>query len=115
MVFVIVSIIVTAIGGIYTLLKIVREIKKAHKIDNDNLLQEAKELDDVVKNKLESRMKLLESQLTNLEHSVAKDLINIKDNHAIELKNLSERIELLRTDLNLQHSQIINLLTKLIN
>jgi len=57
----------------------------------------------------------LESQLTNLEHSVAKDLINIKDNHAIELKNLSERIELLRTDLNLQHSQIINLLTKLIN
>jgi hypothetical protein len=107
--------VLSAIGGFtYSILKIIKESKKTKKIQADRIIEECKELDLVVKNNLESRIDLLEHQLHNLEANVAKDLTNLKENHTIELKNLSERIELLRADLTSQHSQIVSLLMKMI-
>jgi hypothetical protein len=114
-VLVIAGIITTVIGGIYSLIKINRELKKIKSLESLQIIEEAEKLDHILKEKMETRINLLEIQLQNLEASINKDLENIKDNHAIELKNLSERIELLRDDLHNQHSQILSLLTKLVN
>jgi hypothetical protein len=108
--------IASGIGGLWYLgLKIVREGRKAKKIEANRIIEECKALDLVMKSNLEAKIDMLESQIHTLEISVAKDLTNLKDNHAIELKNLSERVELLRSDLTTQHSQIITLLMKMVN
>lgn len=113
-VFIVVSIIATAAGALYTVIKIIAEIKKSHKADTEKLLQEAKELDNIIKSKLETKISLLEIEVNNLRESVKKDLFNLKENHSVELKNLSEKIENLRNDLQQQHAGILSLLTKLI-
>lgn len=105
----------TTVGGaVYYIQKIVKGIHKSKKDEIEKIINECKELDQIVKNKLETKISVLEMQLENLKIDVNKDLSSLKDAHAIELKNLGERIELLREDLQTQHSQIINLLTKLI-
>jgi hypothetical protein len=106
----------SGIGGLWYLgLKIVREVRKAKKAEANRIIEECKELDLVVKSKLEAKINMLESQMQNLKSSVEKDLTSLKDNHAIELKNLSERVEQLRSDLATHNSQIIALLMKMAN
>lgn len=108
------GVITTVAGAFYAILKILRELRKSKEKDIEKIINECKELDQIVKGKLESKISVLEAQLQNLRSEVNKDLSNLKDNHAIELKNLGERIEALRVDLTTQHSQIIGLLAKLI-
>jgi putative protein kinase ArgK-like GTPase of G3E family len=103
------------VGFLAAIAKVIKETKKAKKEEANRIIEECKELDLVVKDKLEAKISVLENKIHALESDVAKDFDNLKETHAIELKNLSERIELLRLDLNTQHSQIIGLLTKLIN
>lgn len=108
--------IISALGGIvYTAQKIVKELKKAKEASSQKILNQAKAHADEVKLKLESEIANLESQLHNLKVNVEKDLSNLKENHTIELKNLSERVELLRNDLQIQTTQILNLLGQLVN
>lgn len=105
----------SGIGGLWYLgLKIVREVRKAKKHEADRIIQECKELDLVVKNKLEAKIDMLESQINNLEFNMSKDLSNMKENYTLELSNLSERIQVLRSDLQSQHIQILELLTQLV-
>jgi cell division septum initiation protein DivIVA len=107
---------ITAVGGaLLTIAKIVKDLKRHRKSENERILSEAKEHDQQLKEKLEAKINLLEVELRNLEHNVSKDLSNLKDNHTIELKNLSTRIESLREDLNSHHSQILQLLMKLVD
>jgi hypothetical protein len=42
-------------------------------------------------------------------------LSNIKDTHALELKNLGDKIEALRNDLQNQHAGVLQLLTRLVD
>jgi hypothetical protein len=106
--------ITTLAGAAYAVLKVLRELKKVKKAETDRLIEECKELDSILRGKLEVRINILETQLHGLEASVNKDISNLKENHTLELKNLSDRIENLRDDLRGQHSQILNLLTKLV-
>jgi hypothetical protein len=102
-------------GAWYSVLKILRELHKAKKIETDKIIEECKELDLILKSKLESKINLLEAQLHNLEFNVSKDLSNIKDTHALELKNLGDKIEALRNDLQNQHAGVLQLLTRLVD
>lgn len=99
----------------YSVQKIIREYRKIQKSKSEKILEEAQEYDKLIKEKLESKINILELEIHNLRDNVSKDLSSIKDSHALELKNLSDRIEMLRDDLRNQHSQLLSVLTKLVN
>lgn len=102
------------LGTWYGILKIFREIKKAKKTHAEDILARAEEKTKEIEGKLISKINLLEIDVENLKASVKTDISNLKDNHAIELKNLSERIDNLREELRQQHTGILTLLTKLV-
>jgi hypothetical protein len=102
-------------GAWYSVLKILRELRKTKKAEADRIIEECKELDLIAKNKLEAKINLLEAQLHNIEINVAKDLSNLKESHAVALSNLSEKIESIRDQLNEQHSQLLSFLTRLLD
>ena len=107
---------ISAIGGAwYTILKILREIRKSKKADYDRILDQAKEHNAATKAKLETRIELLEADFHNLEESMAKDFAHIKETQANELRNLGEKIENLREEIKTAHTSLINLLTKLVD
>ncbi len=95
--------------------KILKEIKKSKEESANKILEEAKRHTNQVKSELETKISLLESEIHSLEENVSKDFSNLKETHAIELKNLSEKVELLREDLQTQHSQILSLLVQLVD
>lgn len=99
----------------YTILEVKKQLHKAKKAAAEEILEEAKEQTELVKIKLESKINSLEYEIHSLKSNLEKDIANLKENHSLELKNLSERVELLRTDLQTQHSQILNLLAQLVN
>jgi hypothetical protein len=47
--------------------------------------------------------------------SLSKDLDHVKESHNAELKNLGEKIEEVRSELRFQHTQILQLLTKMVD
>lgn len=99
----------------YSVQKVVREIHKSRKNASDKILEEAKDFDKQLKDKLEARIDLLDNQINVLKENVAKDLANAKDSHSIELRALSDKIEALRDELKTQSVGILNLLTKLVD
>lgn len=106
---------VTTVGGAWLVLqKIFRSIKKARQEQSAKILQEAKEEVSRSKNRLEEKIRSLESDLGNLRDSVQKDIQHIKETHSAEIKNLGDKIEQLRDDLREQHAQILGLLGKMI-
>ena len=108
--------VLTAIGGvILSFFRIVKEIRKSKKAVTDKILDEAKEYDLILKSKLDAKIDRLELELDNLKTNVQKDFENIKDSHSLELKNLGDKLESLRTQLNEQHSQLMSILVKMID
>jgi uncharacterized protein YPO0396 len=99
----------------YSVQKVIREYRKNRKKEADRILDEAKELDRAVRDRLEAKIDLLEAEIHNLEESVQKDFVNLKDNHAIELKNIGEKLEILRSEIREQSHGILALLTKLVD
>jgi len=107
---------VSAIGGAYlTVRKIAKDAANARKEHERDFLRLAKEEDTLMKAKLEARIEGIRAELKNLELSVNKDLGHMKDAYSSEMKNLGEKIELLREELRSQHSGILTLLSKLVN
>jgi hypothetical protein len=94
--------------------KIVKNAKKAKEDERATNLAAAKEADRLIRTQLEAKIEKLESQLNNLEISVTKDLIHLKDNYTSEIKNLGDKIEVLRDELNQRHSTLIDLLSKIV-
>jgi ABC-type phosphate transport system auxiliary subunit len=108
--------IITALGGAwYTILKIIRELRKSRKASDDKILDEAREISEALKAKLEARIDILESDLSNLKSNVAKDILHIKEIQSSEIKALGDRIEALREELKTHSTGILNLLTQLVN
>ena len=95
--------------------KILKEIKKSKEESSSKILEEAKQFDKEIKEKLEARIDLLENQLHNLEENVSKDLSHIKETQASEIKNLASKIDELREELRTGHSSLIQLLTRLVD
>jgi phenylalanyl-tRNA synthetase alpha subunit len=108
--------ILSGIGGLYyTFIKILDKYKKSNKNKSDELLKEAKKYSDEIKDELELKISLLESEIHNLEDNVKKDIEHVKEIQTNEIRNLSVRIDQLRDELNTGHQQLIGLLTKLVN
>jgi uncharacterized protein Veg len=107
---------VTAVGGIYTGFKRLTANSKRKKEEyRKSILKEATEGVELVKMALESKIDKIESDLQAQKDSVAKDLGFLKETYSSEISNLGNKIEDLREQLNSQHSQLIQLLTKLVD
>jgi len=84
--------------------KIVHERKKQKEVEKAIIIQEAKEIALKYKRELESKIELLQ-----------KDLDNVKANHSTEIKYVGERIQELRDEVRSQLSQIVTLVSRLID
>jgi uncharacterized membrane protein len=105
---------VTISGLILSWQKIVKNAKKEREEQAAKILQAAKEEDALLKAKLEARVEKIDLQLKTLELNVNKDIGHLKETYAAEIKVLGEKIEALRDELRDQHSQMVTLLSKLI-
>lgn len=113
---------ITSIGGTLTVFtgliiswqKIARTSKRSKELQAAKILQEAKEADVLLKTQLEARIEKLESKVENLEENINKDMAHLKETYTAEIKVLGEKIEQLRDELRNQHSQMVTLLSKLI-
>lgn len=106
--------IVTIITGIAAVQKVLKNLEKSRSEHNALILQAAKEEISTIRRKLEIRILSLEGDLDSLRDSVNKDLAHVKETHGNELENVGEKIQEIRQELRDQHSQILQLLTALI-
>lgn len=107
---------VTVVGTAWlTIRKIQRDAAKSKKEQAAEILQEAKEDLALVKTKLEAQIAAVKSDLKNLEANVGKDLEHMKETYNGEIQNLGQKIEALRSDVKEYHSQMVALLTKMID
>jgi predicted RNase H-like nuclease (RuvC/YqgF family) len=118
---------ITTVGIAWlTLRKIGKDFRKDRELEAAKIIQVAKEADYKLKsdldgirlvsyNELNTKIAALEARLDNLEQSVEKDLLHVRETFNGEIRNLGEKIEDLRADLQSQHSQLVGLLTKMID
>jgi hypothetical protein len=107
----IVTVIITAWGGLWG---IASKIRKEREAEAAKTLAEARKADAVIKAEMESKIRLLEEKLKNIEHSVAQDFAHLKETYNGALANLAQKIEELRSELKNQHGNLVDLLTELI-
>jgi len=107
---------ITALGGGYTLIRSLWSRHKANKgAYRQEILKEAKEEAEKFKSGLEAKIKDLEVEFKARQDDLEKDLINTKTIYNSEIKLLGQRIQELRQDIQVQHTSLVNLLTKLVN
>jgi hypothetical protein len=106
---------VAVIGGLYTTY---RHISLSLKIKKENekqaILDEAKTELDKVSIELNEKIKDLEIELALAKENITKDFVHMKEIYSAEINELGSKIEALRQDLQSQHSQMIELLTRLV-
>lgn len=117
-------------GAVLTVAYHFYQIKHAIKAEREEfkaeVIQEAKQGDlelknalearrEVLYNELESKIDALSAKLHVLETSVDKEFGHMRDAFNGELKNLSGKLEDLRTELRGQHGQLVGLLGKMID
>ncbi len=105
--------------GVVTLVVTLQKVFKNFRKERDEyaakILQVAKEEDSILKAKLEARIEKIDLSLKNLEFNVNKDITHLKETYSAEIKVLGEKIETLRDELRNQHSQMVTLISKLID
>ena len=107
---------ITAIGGAYhTIQRILANYKRKKEEYRQQILNQAKNEVDKAVNNLEFKIKQVEDELAWQKESVARDLSVMKDAYNADIRVLGQKIEELRQDLITQHSQLVGLLTKLVD
>lgn len=109
------SVIASIVGAWVGLWKIGKDIRKERDEEAARVLQAAKESDARVMGELNGKISLLEADFENFKHEVEKDFLHIKETYSNEIKNLGDKIEILRDELRQQHTNLLALLTKLTN
>ncbi len=69
----------------------------------------------LVQKEFEGRLAEIEQDLVAHRASVEKDFAHVRETYNGELKNLATKIEDLRSELRNQHTQMVSLLTKMID
>lgn len=111
-----VSAVITTVGGAWlTIRKIAKDSDRRRKELSAEILQHAKEADAAMKVKLESRIHDLENNIQNLKDATEKDINHLRETYNGEIKFLGQKIEELRSEVRNQHTQLVQLLTKLID
>ena len=115
------------LGTLYlTARKIQKDAEKTNKEQAAAILQSAKEeiekskvsiLNErqLVQKEFEARLAELEQKVIAQEASVEKDLAHLRETYNGEIRNLGQKIEDLRSELRNQHTQMVSLLTKMID
>lgn len=98
-----------------TLRKIQKDSEKAKKEQAAEILQSAKEEIALKEKDLDLKITSAEARIDALEKSVEKDLAHLRETYNGEIRNLGSKIEELRSELRSQHSQMVGLLTKMID
>lgn len=107
--------IVTAVGGAWlTVRKIQKDKEQQKEAFKASILAEAEESLKLKETALQAKIEAAEGRLDNLKESVEKDLAHLRETYNGEIKNLAVKIEDLRSDLRNQHTQMVSLLTKMI-
>jgi ferritin-like protein len=107
---------VTALSGTYAAWRHVRySIQGKKDKERQAILSKAKEEIAKVEAKLEDKIKQIEIELENHKTNISKDFGFLKETYSSEVKNLGDKIETVREQLSQQHSQLITLLTRLID
>ena len=107
-----------AMGGAtltVTLQKVFKNFRKEREEYSAKILQSAKEDDSRLRIRLEARLDKMETQIVTLETKINSDIDHLKEIYSAEIRVLGEKIETLRDELRNQHSQMVTLLSKLID
>jgi peptidoglycan hydrolase CwlO-like protein len=106
---------VSIIGGAWlTVRKIAKDTETQKKEQAEAILQSAKEEILLKEKDLQAKIEALDTRIETLEHSVEKDLQHMRETYNSEIRNLGQKIEDLRSELRNQHTQMVQLLTKMI-
>lgn len=110
--------VVSVVAGIVGAWATLNQLKKNHEKELESKIQKAIEL---TQENIESEVKLMTSKIDgvqkeveNLEDRLEKDLLYIKERHSSGMDNLTEKIDNLRDEVRSAQSQLMALLTKLI-
>jgi chromosome segregation ATPase len=104
------------LGSLYlTVRKIQKDGDKAKKEQAAEILQAAKEEIALKDKDLSAKLAALDTRIETLESSVEKDLQHLRETYNGEIRNLGQKIEDLRSELRNQHTQMVSLLTKMID
>lgn len=104
------------LGTLYmTVRKIQKDAEKSKKEQAAEILQQAKEEIALKEKDLAAKLAALDTRIETLESSVEKDLQHLRETYNGEIRNLGQKIEDLRSELRNQHTQMVSLLTKMID
>lgn len=95
--------------------KLLRGRKKLKERQAANILQSAKDHDAEMKIHLENRIHDIEIKVSALKENIEKDIAHLKESYQSEVRFLGQKIEELREQVHDQHSQLVALLTKMID
>jgi hypothetical protein len=108
--------IITAICGAWlSIRRVAKDAEKQRKIHAAEILQDAKEADAVLKARFDNKFNELESEIKVVKEGVDKDISHLKETHNGEIRFLGQKIEELRSEVRNQHSQLVQLLSKMID
>jgi hypothetical protein len=106
---------IMAVAGAWALpWKISRDMRKDRELEAAKVLKSAQEEDAKLRLEFEAKIQIVQAELDNVKHDVEKDFAHVKETYNGALANLGQKIEELREQLNLQHSQLLSFLTKLV-
>jgi len=102
-------------GAVLIIQKVLKNIQRSKESYANQILKDAKEEMSLVKSKLESRIEATRAELKSLEFNVSRDMMHMKEQYSSEIRNLGEKLELLRIEIREQHTGILALLTRLVD
>lgn len=107
---------IPVLSGLYAGYRHVRYGIKAKKdAERDAILFQATQEMKKIRKELEEKIQRLEEELQLQKDNISKDLTHMRELYSAEIKTLSGKIDDLRKDLQDQHSNMVALLTKLVD
>ena len=107
---------ITVIGAAYTTIKKwILHSKNQKEQYKQDIMKQVRSEANKIRVELEEKIEKVEVELETQKESIYKDLGFLKDSHNAEIRNLSGKIQELRDDLQTQHSQLVALLTRLVD
>ena len=107
--------IIAGIGGAWLTFA---KLKKMHTDEiNTKISESANDHEKALRSEINlvgAKLELVKKDVQNLEDSMNKEIAYVKEAYKGEIKNLGEKIESLRSQVQEHHNQLIGLLTKLI-
>lgn len=106
---------VSSVCGAYMAIrKVIKDGEKTKKDHHKEFMDDAKKEFAKVEAKLKAEIQALEADLANLKLNVSKDVDHLKETYNNEIRNLGQKIEELRVELNQQHGHLVQLLTEMV-